>query len=1141
MSLIFLSHSSRDNEHAEKLATWLREKKQRSIFLDFDPAAGIPAGHDWEKELYRQLRQCQAVIVLCSTHSMDSEWCFAEAMFAKALGKHIFPVRLDQSTIWPILTSLQITDFTANIEEGLERLWRAMMLKGLDPKSIFDWDGSRPPYPGLPAFEEEDAAIFFGREEEIHEVIAELNLSRQLGDARMMILEGVSGSGKSSLLRAGVIPRLKNDSDNWIVVEPFRPLRNPVHELSLALKKTLLRYENNDGPNNGLKQILSTFETLQPASGLLNKAAHVLQGTSSSHHATVVLIIDQFEELLGSEQNEEMEYLVRLFTDSLFAKDCEFLLVVTMRTDFRGEFEIHSELGHLPFKTYPVIPLKIEAFEKIIEGPAELDGLELESGLVSSIINDIESRNALPLLAFTLRELWNRYGSDKKLTIAEYRDKLGGLHNSVAKVAESVLQASAPSGKQLEDVRAALTSLAKINEEGQYVRQPQLWNDLPERSHQVMEDFINKRLLVSRVDEKTSQRLVEVAHEALFKTWAKLKQWLDKERGFLEWRHRLKTEISDWEHVARDKGSLLRGATLNEAMGWLDKKRDVLKKKERQFIQKSRQRRTRLRTLVTSTGIITILVVSASAVVAFVQRNEAITQLATNYWLSGTDERDDKKNTLKASHYFMQSARVSKKHNEQYSDSALLAGNFLNGDLELVSIYDNQSAKPDWFELTKSCPNEGNKIKTAYKEGRIYLPGNMGAREHKSVRCAVYSHDQKKILSWGDDHFIRVWTDGDNKPLEIEHKDVVHGARFSKDLSSILSWSKDRTAILWDAHNGQRLSAEMLHEGPVIAAAFSPNETHIATSDDKNNTRVWKRQKARLLTRFLNNQEASEIFENVAWNASCKDKEGKVLFSDSHNWKNPKFFEREAYSIGCDYHPITKKLLVWTPAFELRLWDTDTNEILFEKQVDDHLSGAAISASGDKILAWFSAGESTGNILSIWDISNTQAEVKWYQSNPAIGATTNQTQDKVLTWDESGNLMLRDLVSGKDIFPTLQHGDVEKAMFSPGEKYIFSWSKYVVRVWDAENGRALTPELLHKKGAIEDVVLDTNNLQTLVRLENGIRVWNFPANRAASRQEPVPHQEIITGTRLNLETDELYILNNEEWELRKQRFHSTED
>ena len=151
----------------------MRAEGHRSVFLDFDPENGIPAGRDWEQELYRRLRACQAVIVLCSEHSMASHWCFAEITHAKALGKQVFPVKVEPCTIDPVLTSSQILDLTADREEAYRRLWAGLRAAGLDPADAFDWDGSRPPYPGLLAFQEEDAGIYFGREGEIHDGLAE--------------------------------------------------------------------------------------------------------------------------------------------------------------------------------------------------------------------------------------------------------------------------------------------------------------------------------------------------------------------------------------------------------------------------------------------------------------------------------------------------------------------------------------------------------------------------------------------------------------------------------------------------------------------------------------------------------------------------------------------------------------------------------------------------------------------------------------------------------------------------------------------------------------------------------------------------------------------------------------------------------
>ncbi|HUP43810.1 MAG TPA: toll/interleukin-1 receptor domain-containing protein, partial [Thermoanaerobaculia bacterium] len=239
MSAIFLSHSSRDASVAAEVRERLREQGHRSVFLDFDPECGIPAGRDWEQELYRQLRACQAVIVLCSEHTMASHWCFAEITHAKALGKQVFPVKVAPCEIEPILTSRQILDLTRDPEDAYRRLWAGLKAAGLDPADAFDWDGSRPPYPGLLAFQEEDAAVFFGREREIHEGLQQLRRLQRFGAARMLLVLGASGSGKSSLVRAGLLPRLRRSAEGWIALDPFRPGDDPFRELAGALSHTL--------------------------------------------------------------------------------------------------------------------------------------------------------------------------------------------------------------------------------------------------------------------------------------------------------------------------------------------------------------------------------------------------------------------------------------------------------------------------------------------------------------------------------------------------------------------------------------------------------------------------------------------------------------------------------------------------------------------------------------------------------------------------------------------------------------------------------------------------------------------------------------------------------------------------------------
>lgn len=164
MSAIFISHSSTDRHLASDLHARLRDKGYRSVFLDQDRDDGILPGDKWETELYRELRSCQLVIALVGDNWLRSQWCFAEATHAREKGKTIVGLMLQSPTDCSLLADSQLIDFTLERrEEGYERLWSALG-KVLDWRAHLAWDAGRPPYPGLDAFEEQDAPVYFGRD-----------------------------------------------------------------------------------------------------------------------------------------------------------------------------------------------------------------------------------------------------------------------------------------------------------------------------------------------------------------------------------------------------------------------------------------------------------------------------------------------------------------------------------------------------------------------------------------------------------------------------------------------------------------------------------------------------------------------------------------------------------------------------------------------------------------------------------------------------------------------------------------------------------------------------------------------------------------------------------------------------------------
>src|SRR4051812_28009758 len=254
VSRIFLSHSSENNAEAVALCDWLgREGWKDEVFLDLDPTRGIAAGEHWEKKLNEAANRCEAVLFLLSKAWLGSEWCGKELNLARRLNKRLFGILIedladtdlpnDLTDEWQIISLASGTDGvtldalmpTTHKEirvtfsqEGLQRLKHGLEQAGLDPK-YFAWppenDPNRPPYRGLRPLESDDAGIFFGRDAPIIEALDRLRGLRETRPPRLMVILGASGAGKSSFLRAGLLPRLMRDDRHFLPLPIIRPER----------------------------------------------------------------------------------------------------------------------------------------------------------------------------------------------------------------------------------------------------------------------------------------------------------------------------------------------------------------------------------------------------------------------------------------------------------------------------------------------------------------------------------------------------------------------------------------------------------------------------------------------------------------------------------------------------------------------------------------------------------------------------------------------------------------------------------------------------------------------------------------------------------------------------------------------------
>lgn len=603
MARVFISHSSRDDEAARWVADWLQGLNFEAPFLDFDKHSGIPPGADWERTLYREIATSQALLIVQSSHWNASKWCFAEFTQARALGKPIFQLVAvpgtttgdDPAAQAPICSDLQQLDLHHNREEGLAALARELTALSLSDRGGFAWDPSRPPYPGLLNFDQDDAAIFFGRDQEIRVLIEQLQVLRIHGSGRLVVILGASGSGKSSLLRAGVLPRLARSARHWIPLPPFRPQQAPTEALAQAL--TLALADDRDWRH--VHRQLCEADASGSLASLLHGLAADLRVAHQAPEAQILISVDQAEELFAEADREDGR---RFFTILSTALECgaSFQVVMTLRSDFLGSLQAAEGLA-VPLQEVSLPPLPRERIADIIRGPAQVVGFSVEEAFVQAAIHDANTDDALPLLAFALRELHDLGGADRVLNLSDYQAlgdpqaHLSPLENSVRRAADGVLDLCRPSDEEKLALRDAFVpALVRVNDQDNYTRRPARWQDLPAQAGRLLTHLVQARLLT--VEQRGEERWVEVAHEALLRKWPLLRAWLDDAREFLVGTQHLEQELREWQVAdqANQASYLLTGLKLTRAQTWVQERPQQIPSDLGQFIQASITQRDRL-------------------------------------------------------------------------------------------------------------------------------------------------------------------------------------------------------------------------------------------------------------------------------------------------------------------------------------------------------------------------------------------------------------------------------------------------------------------------------------------------------------------------------------------------------------------
>jgi hypothetical protein len=603
MATIFLSHSSKNDALASQLEFWLKREGFDDLFVDHD---GIRSGDKWTEALRRAKSSCRVVICLVTPEWLSSDECYGEFTAGWYAGRRMIPAlsltgsKLDskqQIRLNRVLSEDQGADLAKagapdaldliafpDIAEPLKaglRAAGALAKVGLDPFAFEIDRSARPePFPGLESFgdTDADAALFFGRSPEIAQCLEDLREMRASGDRRAYAIVGPSGSGKSSLMLAGVLPRLRREQ-GWLALRSFRPGADPLLSFADSLARTSVELGEARASGTIRDALLGAYRRKENLRDALDAVIAPLKLRSNRPESTVLIAMDQSEELARAEG--ESGACLGLILKAALAPNsageaAQYSVMLTVRTDSFVELQGAPHFEGVVTRTADIRTLPVYRFDNAIEQPAARYGVEIEPDLIEALMEDAGGRDALPLLAFTLQRLWQQYEADRRIRKVHYVS-IGKLSGLIEDAAERALRGFDPTaqqgpltgrisdGKDKLAQRTFVPSLAQFNERGAAIRRVAQTSTFSEDSRALLEWFDKWRLVT------TNGGSVEVSHESMFREWPRFRRWLEPEKAKLETLRGLESAAASWVSKDRSEDDLIHsGRRLRQARN-LDK------------------------------------------------------------------------------------------------------------------------------------------------------------------------------------------------------------------------------------------------------------------------------------------------------------------------------------------------------------------------------------------------------------------------------------------------------------------------------------------------------------------------------------------------------------------------------------------
>jgi WD40 repeat protein len=953
------------------------------------------------------------------------------------------------------------------------------------------------PYKGLEYFTQKDAKYFYGRENLTGKLLEDVYTRSFLS------IVGVSGSGKSSVVRAGLLHRLKlgdrfPDTEKWHIYEPMTPGKNPIQRLETLVDAKV-----------------ETFKDLI----LADLAPRVL------------LVIDQFEELVTQcEEVAQQQQFINCLLDAVEQTKNKLRLVLVIRYDFSGKWaEVSSRLAaKIAENQIFVDKMTPHELQEAIQKPADRVGLGIEPGLVTQIIKDVQNlQGNLPLLEYALTELWQHWQQQETLNLLRRTtyDSLGGVAGALEKRANHFF-ATQLSEAEREVAKRIFWQLTQIAAESAFDTR----RSVP-RSELIALDSLAGPVLEKLEKEKLVIPLengdVQFIHETLIRNWSVLRDWIEKNRAASLKIRPIEAAAKEWETQKKPADLLLRGAKLAEAESFLQTYAETLPllslvpeyiaasvtERDRLIKEKEESRRRELRRArrTTAGALIAVLIVSGVAFFANLQRQEAVKQ-ATIATLREKATRSDKMRSVypvEALVLAIQATGESQAKLQQVLEpvqSSLLAGvqtpveqnRFLGHQESVTSVAFSPDGK---YVVSGSSDNtvrlwnrKGEKIGTLFI-GTPFV-------KYDWVTSVAFSPDGEYIVSGSWDRTVRLWNlkgEAIGTPF-IGHQDWVNSVAFSPDGDFIVSGSRDKTVRLWNL-KGEAIGTPFIgHQKPIISVAFSPDGEYIISGSADSTVRLWNLKGEAIGTPFVGHQD---------WvNSVAFSPDGEYIVSGSQDG-TVRLWNRKGEAIGAPFvghqkpvnsvafSPNGKYIISGSSDSTLRLWNLK-DEAINSPFVGHRAQVNAVAFSPDGKYIISGSSDST---LRLW---NHEAEVsdpplvKYQDSVTSLAFSPNgqyivagSGDNTVRLWNLKGEAIGSPFV-GHQYFVT-------SVAFNPDGEYIVSGSQDgTVRLWNRK-GEAIGAPFVRHQDLVSSVAFSPNGKYIVSgSWDDTVRLWNLKGEAIGS-------------------------------------------